>query len=116
MGRIELTTLPSRTGYEIIVGWDRPLATYFANVRPPEQDEDDPDGGEVVWIGTSVGEITSPDAIIEAVKPYAEIPPRLRAQLAEGFLNERVRPGQESLLPVLILEAMEPFRSNPQRR
>jgi hypothetical protein len=65
---------------EIAIGWDRPLNTYFVQVLDPTHDEDVP-GFEILWQGTSFGEILSVDEAIALVTPWAQIPPDLRAIL-----------------------------------
>jgi hypothetical protein len=46
-------TIPSfDPNYEIIVGWDWPMRTYFAQVKDTRQAEGD-EGFMRVWIGTS---------------------------------------------------------------
>lgn len=58
--------------FQITVGWDNPLNTYFAQVEDTEaEDEDDP---VVVWVGTSHGEIQAPEALQGFVAKYGNIP------------------------------------------
>lgn len=65
---------------EIVVGWDRGMQTYFAQVFNGlnEYGEDN----LLVDIGNRVGEITYPGAVIDAVRPYADIPDDLGRTLA----------------------------------
>ena len=65
---------------DIAIGWDRPLNTYFVQVLNPTRDEEEP-GFEILWHGTSFGEILSADDVIALVAPWAEIPADLRALL-----------------------------------
>lgn len=65
---------------EIAIGWDRPLATYFVQVLDPTRDEEDP-GFEILWQGTSFGEIPSVDDAIALIAPWIDIPADLRALL-----------------------------------
>ena len=53
------------TGDAIVIGWDPGLQTYFAQVF--EAGVEDPS----IWMGTLPGEYREPDAVIEAVRPYA---------------------------------------------
>src|SRR3546814_13529424 len=70
MSRIPLTPLDSAArevpGLEVAVGWDRPLATYFAIVSGEDEpgDEDDEDDADPVplWPGTTYGDILDPTA------------------------------------------------------
>jgi len=58
---------------DIVIGWDRPLNTFFVQVLDPARDEEDV-GHEILWRGASFGEILSPDDAIALVMPWAEIP------------------------------------------
>ncbi|QPI75523.1 hypothetical protein [Sphingobium sp. Cam5-1] len=64
----------------VVVGWDRPLQTFFAQVFTPTEEE--PEEGEAtIWLGTEPGELPTPEAAIAVVAPYAEIPEALAADL-----------------------------------
>ncbi|RSN60520.1 hypothetical protein [Amycolatopsis sp. WAC 04182] len=80
--RVPLTPRDTTTNphLEIVVGWDRGMQTYFAQVfnGTNEYGEDI----MLVDIGTRVGEITYPGAVIDAVRPYADIPDDLGRMLA----------------------------------
>jgi len=54
-----------QTGIEVVIGWDPPLGTYFAQVIRPGSDE------PIIWLGTSHNKFTAPDVLIEAISPYA---------------------------------------------
>ena len=69
-----------------VIGWDRPLRSFFIQVF--EATEDEPDEGEaVVWLGTSPAELATAVEAIEALRPYAKIPAdletRLKADMAD---------------------------------
>ncbi|WP_158892594.1 hypothetical protein [Amycolatopsis anabasis] len=81
--RIPLTPLnaadhPDR---EIYVGWDRGMQTYYAQVF----DGEDANGNEVLLVdrGNSIGDLTYPGGVIDAVRDYAEIPADLATRLAD---------------------------------
>lgn len=59
------------TRWEVVVGWDRPMATYFAQVH--DLDSKSEEEGLVLWVGTQVGEIKTPEAFKELLKDYADI-------------------------------------------
>ncbi len=80
MSRHALTALPECQGYEIAVGWDPPLSTFFAYVGYVDDERADL-YGEVLWIGTRPGEITDHARVINAVRHYAHIPDDLGARL-----------------------------------
>jgi hypothetical protein len=75
--------------YEIAIGWDRSLASYFVIVfgLPGDHDRDHRGAAALelfplVWRGTSRAELATPDAAIEIAAAYAAIPEGLAAQLA----------------------------------
>lgn len=81
MSRHSLTPKPDYRHHLIIVGWDRPLGTFFAHVHPqdhPTADRDDTDSASPVrmWLGDDES-IGDPRTVIDAVRPYAEIPDHL---------------------------------------
>lgn len=65
--------------YEVIVGWDRPLQTFFGQVRDPMVDEEK----EIIyWIGADYpGQIPEVADLVRAMMPYAEIVPAMQAAL-----------------------------------
>ncbi|MGW0245525.1 hypothetical protein ACWDYH_02685 [Nocardia goodfellowii] len=64
---------------DVYIGWEPALKTYYAQVF----DGIDADGEEImsVDLGNDPHEISTPDAAIEAVKPYAEVPDDLYERL-----------------------------------
>lgn len=100
MSRIELTPLESVArdvpGLEVTVGWDRPLATYFAIVSregdPVDEDAEDEGDSVLLWLGTTYGEILDPATIIAAVERYAILPNDLADRLAADRTSEGTRP------------------------
>lgn len=76
MSRHVLPALTGNEQYKIVVGWDPPLNTFFAQVLYVDDDQAD-EHGEVLWIGASFNEIHNHETVIDAVRPYAEIPATL---------------------------------------
>lgn len=75
--------------YEIAIGWDRSLATYFVIVfgLPGERGDDhrgaiDHELLPLLWKGTGRAELANPEAAIAIAAAYAAIPDGLAAQLA----------------------------------
>ena len=68
-----------------VIGWDRPLQSFFAQVFVASAvpgEEDGEDAGEVLlWIGTEPGELPTPEAAIAVVESYAIIPSHLAEAL-----------------------------------
>jgi hypothetical protein len=60
-----------RPGHHVVIGYDRPCNEFFATVYAPANRGDAPDDGDVMqWIP---GEAT-PEAVIEQLRPYVELP------------------------------------------
>lgn len=72
--------LPAADGFEVVVGWDPPLGTFFAQVWDRRVDEDDP-AAEVLWIGCTPGEIRDPQTVCDAVTRWARVPDGLAREL-----------------------------------
>lgn len=63
-----------------MVGWDRPLQTFFAQVF--FRTEDEPDEGEaLIWFGTEPGELLTAADAIAVVAPHVEVPADLADKL-----------------------------------
>ena len=81
MSRYEFLT----SEHEIVVGWDNPLQTYFAQVwklepgqveRPAPNFYDGSYDEPVLWVGTAEGEVPTVEALCECLKPYAPALPK----------------------------------------
>jgi hypothetical protein len=72
------------THLEIIVGWDPPLQTYFAQVfdwRDPNAEDED---ACILWVGTNPRvPITSVNALQNCLTLYATIPESIRTALQQ---------------------------------
>ena len=77
MSRHRLAARPETGATHAIIGWDRPLATYFVQVLGNVDDEEQ----IILWQGTDYGEIPTPAAAIALLAPYCTIPDGLAAQL-----------------------------------
>jgi hypothetical protein len=70
----------NRKGLSIVVGWDNPLKTYFAQVW----DGGGPGQGELrLWIGAGRDRVPTAEALADLVAPYGELPADVLAQLEE---------------------------------
>ena len=65
--------------HEIVIGWDKPLHTYFAQVWDEDQLSDDP----VLWVGVAFGQVPSCEQLEHLLKPYADIPEDICIQLTQ---------------------------------
>lgn len=88
MSRYKLTAREDRPDIDhAVLGWDRPLETFFAQVFTKASPEED----AIVWVGTDYGEIRSPEAAIGAVEQYAVIPDDIIARLLNDFADKPAR-------------------------
>lgn len=67
--------IPCRPGFAVVVGWDNPLMTFFAQVRRTRGDK------LVLWIGTSTGEFLKAEDLVVPLAPYTDLDAPLLAQL-----------------------------------
>ena len=87
MSRHSLQPLPGRGMiYEVAIGWDRPLGTFFVIIFGTPDDDDSAPGGDeltpLLWEGAAPGALITPEAAIAFAAPYALIPDGLAALLA----------------------------------
>ena len=64
----------------VVVGWDNPLSTFFAQVER-NQDDDDPRDPILLWIGGELGEVVQAEQLAGPLAPYAELTSKLVEQL-----------------------------------
>jgi hypothetical protein len=74
-------TIPARApDLTVIVGWDNPLSTFFAQVERV-QDDNDPRDPILLWIGSEVGEVVQAEQLAGPLAPYAKLTSELVEQL-----------------------------------
>jgi hypothetical protein len=59
----------------VVVGWDNPLATFFAQVVDPSLDDED--DAYVLWLGTAPQAIPTVAALQPQLAGWATIPPAI---------------------------------------
>lgn len=59
--------------FNVTVGWDRPMNTFFAQVEDLKVSDDDGDP-IIVWVGTSHSEFLRPEDLQPHIAAYATIP------------------------------------------
>ena len=64
----------------VVVGWDNPLQTFFAQVVQPSHDDDE-DDAILLWLGTAPQAIPTVAALQAQLAGWATLPPALAAQL-----------------------------------
>lgn len=87
------TLKPKSNEFEVVVGWDRPLAQFFAQVFRNGAEEDE---ALVLW-----DDYQSIDALAEALRPYGVLPDVTREQLAADS-GRPARPSGPILRPELV--------------
>lgn len=65
--------------FTVVVGWDNPLATFFAQVFDPSIDDED--DANVLWLGTAPQAIPTVAALQTQLAGWATIPAVLVAHL-----------------------------------
>ena len=74
-------SIPARAAdLTVVVGWDNPLSTFFAQVER-NQDDDDPRDPILLWIGSELGEVAQAEQLAGPLAPYAALTPGLIEQL-----------------------------------
>lgn len=87
MSRHHLVAL--NPAHEVVVGWDRPLRTFFAQVTNVAADEAS-DERTVLWIGCATEAVSDPALAVHALQPYAVIPADL-VQTLQGDWSASVQ-------------------------
>ena len=86
-------------GLTVIVGWDNPLATFFAQVMRDNADEDE--DALLLWLGTEPNEVLHAQDLIVPLTPYAVLTDDIIAQLRAdraARLDHAPSPLQRALL------------------
>lgn len=87
MSRYELKAKPDTPRVvRAVVGWDRPLQTYFAQVFTLDDDDEEE---ATIWEGTSLRELPTADDALALVSPHAIVPDDLLARLEADEAGSR---------------------------
>ncbi|MEU7906409.1 hypothetical protein [Actinoplanes sp. NPDC049118] len=86
MSRHDLTLLDPGTVSCVVIGWDRPLGSFFTHVYLT--DDDDEFDAPTFEIGTDFREVTDPAAAIELASMYAKVPDDMGATLTADATRE----------------------------
>jgi hypothetical protein len=68
-------------GYSVVCGWDRPLQTFFVQIRKLDQ--------LIIWKGTNHGELPNLSDVRSLLVGIAQIPPELASTLESEKAGER---------------------------
>jgi hypothetical protein len=100
--------------YEVVVGWDDPLDTFFGQVFDTTAGEDEE--ACVYWEGAGYRACQTVDALQASLSPFATIPDPVVAQLRADQQHAVPRsPFQEQLLRLFIPDAEERRYGKPQQ-
>lgn len=67
--------------HKVIVGWDHPLMTFFAQVIDRRREVEERDDKMVLWRGCKFRELYEVDDLARAIARYAELTPEMGATL-----------------------------------
>jgi hypothetical protein len=67
--------------HKVIVGWDHPLLTYFAQVIDRAKEEAGEDEKLVLWVGCSLREVYEIDGLQRRIRRHAALSNDMRATL-----------------------------------
>jgi hypothetical protein len=83
--------LAGRSGsLTVILGWDRPLDTFFAQVWDVPAGADHYEQGKLLrWVGVAWEEVPRVEDLQHAIAPFADIPPALAVRLTQAQTNLR---------------------------
>ncbi len=74
------TIPPFNPDFEIVIGWDRPLRSFFAQVMDTRLAPGD-DGYMRLWIGGTFDEIQNPEELRGPISAYTDITDEMLAML-----------------------------------
>ena len=101
-------TIPAQDPrYEVIVGWDPPMQTYFGQVFLITTEEDDT--ACVLWVGLEVQALTTVAALQDALQAYATLPAAVVAQLE----HDQASTSPPSALQVRLLQWLRDASPQP---
>jgi hypothetical protein len=78
-------TLRSDERWEVVVGYDPPLDTYFCQVYDMQASEEEP----IVWTGVGPQELTNVRAALEPLREFVDLSPEEWDKLAGLLKQER---------------------------
>jgi len=93
--------------YEVIVGWDPPMQTFFGQVCATTADDED--AACVLWVGLEVQALTTVAALQEVLQAYATLPAAVVAQLE----HDQAHTSPPSALQVRLLQWLREASPQP---
>ena len=85
MSRYKLKS-PQYPQYDIVVGWDAPLRTYFCIIQDFNIDDEEADP-TILWVGTNYDEIMTVEKLCQQIADYVIIPDEIVVELTQDALE-----------------------------
>lgn len=79
MSRHEIPAIDA--GHRVVVGWDKPLMTFFVQVIDRAKEAAGDDDKFVLWRGCSLRDLYEVDDLALLLRPYAELTADMRSTL-----------------------------------
>lgn len=77
-------SIPAREpNLAIVVGWDNPLQSFFAQVARPEDPDREDDDPVLLWVGAAPREVITVEVLAQHLVPYADLPSDVAEQLRQ---------------------------------
>ena len=89
--------------WKIVVGWDNPLETFFAQVWDERRCSDDYGVELVLCVGTFVCEVASIEELEYALAPFGELSEEHKAALEESYARRTPPTPAQLFLRTLIM-------------
>ena len=83
------TIPPNDRRFQVIVGWDAPLTTFFAQVFDMTVDAEEDDTACVLWVGADLQALTTVAAVQDALQAYATMSLEIVARLQHDQATTR---------------------------
>lgn len=94
MSRYSLKPLPQRSDvFEVAVGWDAALGTFFVMVFGATDAGRDPN--VLYWKGGQLRQLLTVEELHDVVAPYAEIPLELARRLVNDQCDQQANPPRQ---------------------
>jgi hypothetical protein len=78
--------------FTVVVEWDNPMRTYFAQVERATTDEEDDEDPVILWLGDTPDQVPNPESLREPLAPFAILPDETLCQLREDRAKSAGRP------------------------
>jgi len=100
---------PDDRHFQVIVGWDAPLTTFFAQVFDTTVEAEEDDAACVLWVGGDLQAITTVATLQDALQAYATMP----ADVVALLQHDQATTSPRSALQERMLQWLHDARSQP---